>query len=258
MDHTVFVWKNRHGLWRQYRLLPAACLMVAAWAPGAYAMHITEGILPLPWAIGWYAVTLPFLMLGVRELRRKGAENPLFKVLVGLIGAAVFVISCMPIPVPLTGTCSHPTGTGLAAILIGPFPTVIISSIALLFQALFLAHGGLTTLGANIVSMGIAGGFAGYGIFLLVRRLGGSLWLAAFFAGLCADWATYIATSFILAAGLDANNNFLSIFGTVLVAFVPTQLPLGILEGIISAGTVRFVASRRPELIGVLRRKLYA
>ena len=90
------------------------------------------------------------------------------------------MVSCMPIPVPAAGSCSHPCGTGIAAIFIGPLLTVVVSSVALLLQALFLAHGGLSTLGANLASMGIAGAFAGYGIFILVRRLTGSWWIAAF------------------------------------------------------------------------------
>ena len=77
----------------------------------------------------------------------------------------------MPVPVPVVGSCSHPAGTGLAALMIGPAATAVIASIALFLQALFLAHGGLTTLGANLFSMGVAGAFAGYGAFLLARRL---------------------------------------------------------------------------------------
>ena len=54
-------------------------------------------------------------------------------------------------------------------LLIGPGPTVVVASIALLLQALFLAHGGLTTLGANIMSMGVVGAFSAYGIYHLLR-----------------------------------------------------------------------------------------
>ena len=111
--------------------------------------------------------------------------------LVAMTGAAIFVISCMPIPVPFAGTCSHPCGTGLGALLIGPAATVVVASIALLFQALFLAHGGLTTLGANVVSMGVVGAFSAYGLFQLLRKARVPVFPAALAAGVISDWATY-------------------------------------------------------------------
>ena len=215
----------------------------------AYAMHITEGILPAQWALLWFAVSAPFLFLGLRGLR--GQQNPQLMPMVGLVGAAVFIISCMPIPVPAAGTCSHPCGTGIAAIFIGPLLTVVVSSVALLLQALFLAHGGLSTLGANLASMGIAGAFAGYGIFILVRRLTGRWWIAAFLCGLLSDWATYSVTSLQLAAALHGTASFGKFFLTVMLAFVPTQVPLGILEGFLCVGAYRFILTRRPELLKI-------
>ena len=150
----------------------------------------------------------PLRRLGLRELRKRSEAFPHFKPLVGLVGAAVFLISCMPIPVPTAGTCSHPSGTGLAAILIGPGLTVVVASIALTLQALFLAHGGLTTLGANIVSMGVAGAYVGYGTYWITRRLGLPWVVAAFLAGLFSDWATYAMTAFELAAALPGAGSF--------------------------------------------------
>jgi cobalt/nickel transport system permease protein len=215
----------------------------------AFAMHISEGILPISWAALWYAVALPFVAWGLRDLRRRSENAPSFKPFVGLVGAAVFLISCMPIPIPTAGTCSHPAGTGLAAILIGPGLTVVVASIALTLQALFLAHGGLTTLGANIVSMGVAGAYAGYGIYVIGLRLGLPWAVAAFLAGLFSDWATYAMTSVELAAALHGNGSFSAMLSLILLAFVPTQLPLGIVEGFLCAGALRFVRNRKPELL---------
>ncbi len=233
-------------------LVRAAPLLVCALPEPAYAMHIAEGILPAPWAGLWFLVAIPFVAWGLHELKRRSQRTPFFKPMVGLVGAAVFVISCMPIPVPVAGTCSHPAGTGLAAILIGPPLTAVVASIALLLQALFLAHGGLTTLGANIVSMGIAGGMAGYGMFHAARWLRVPLWAAAFLAGLVSDWATYAVTSFELASALHGSGSLGTMFSAIVVAFMPTQLPLGILEGVVTAGVYRFIESRRPDLLECL------
>ncbi len=75
----------------------------------------------------------------------------------------------------------------------------LLGTVVLLFQALLLAHGGLTTLGANAFSMAIVGPWAGYGAYRLTRRLGGGL-LPGVFAGMAvADLATYVTTSLQLA-----------------------------------------------------------
>ena len=234
-------------------LVAAAFLLAVFSLPTtAHAMHISEGILPTQWAVLWYAVAIPFVAWGLRDLRVKSAREPFFKPMVGLIGAAVFVVSCMPIPVPSAGTCSHPCGTGMAAIFIGPALTVVVSSIALLLQALFLSHGGLTTLGANIVSMGVVGSLVGWSVFKVTRRLGLAPWGAAFLAGMLSDWATYAATSFELASALHGTGSLLQLFTAIGLSFLPTQLPLGIGEGIVAAGVYTFIASRRPSLLHCL------
>jgi cobalt/nickel transport system permease protein len=241
-------------MWKHTTGLVVGLIIIVAFvavAP-AHAMHISEGILPMPWAALWFVVSIPFVAIGLRQLRVRTREEPQFKAFLGLVGAAVFVISCMPIPVPTAGTCSHPCGTGMAAILVGPFLTVVIASVALTLQALFLAHGGLTTLGANILSMGIAGAFTGYGAFLLARRLGASLAVSAFLAGMLSDWATYTVTAFTLGSGLYTDGSFMNMFLAILVAFVPTQAPLGVLEGFITAGAYQFLNARRPEFLAKL------
>lgn len=212
-------------------------------------MHISEGILPIRWAGLWYVVAAPFLIKGVLDVKKRSAHTAHFKPFLGLMGAVVFIISCMPVPVPTAGTCSHPCGTGISAVLIGPIMSIFVTSIALLIQALFLAHGGITTWGADIVSMGVAGSFIGYFIFRLLKRLKVSLFISGFFAGLLADWATYITTSFELASGLHGNESMFSLFTTILIAFIPTQLPLGILEGFLTGGMIVFVSKRRPDIL---------
>jgi len=232
------------------RLIVPLILLVAS---PAHAMHISEGILPFGWAALWFAAAAPFLAAGLRRLNELSRDDLSMKPLVGLMAAVVFIISCMPIPVPSAGTCSHPCGTGISAILVGPFISVVIAAVALLIQALLLAHGGLSTLGADIVSMGVVGSFAGWFVFRGMRRLGGSLAVAGFGAGLAADWATYLATSGVLAAGVRGSEPFIPLFLKIAVAFIPTQLPLGILEGAMTAGMVVLLSRKRPDLLVRMR-----
>jgi cobalt/nickel transport system permease protein len=219
-------------------------------------MHISEGILPFTWAVSWFIVAMPFVAWGLYELKKRAASDLSFKPLVGLIAAVVFIISCMPIPVPTAGTCSHPCGTGLAAILLGPALSVLVASVALLIQALFLAHGGLSTFGANVFSMGVMGSLVGYGVFRLLRFGKANILVAGFLAGLFADWATYFSTAVELASGIRGDALFFPLLWKIMIAFVPTQLPMGILEGAITAGMVGFLAKRRADLLvrmGVLK-----
>lgn len=230
-------------------VLPLAVLPVVLSPSGALAMHISEGILPFSWALFWFCASAPFLALGLRALARRSEADLASKPLAGMVAAAVFVISCMPVPVPLAGTCSHPCGTGLAAVLLGPALSVVVAAVALLIQALFLSHGGLTTWGANLFSMGVMGSFAGYAAFRGLRLAGVGVVAAAFAAGLASDWATYAGTALIMAAGIKGSGPFLPLAGNIALAFVPTQLPLGIIEGTITAGMVSLLRRKRPDLL---------
>ncbi|HET7317586.1 MAG TPA: energy-coupling factor ABC transporter permease [Nitrospirota bacterium] len=212
-------------------------------------MHISEGILPFNWAALWFGVALPFVGFGLYRLKKMSAADLSFKPLVGLMAAVVFIISCMPIPVPSAGTCSHPCGTGISGILLGPAISVLITAAALLIQALFLAHGGLSTWGADIVSMGVVGSFAGYFTFKALRAVKINMAVAGFMAGLLADWATYLTTSVELASGIRGESPFLPLFWKIMIAFIPTQLPLGILEGAMTSGMVVLLYKKRPDLL---------
>ena len=77
-------------------------------------MHIADGILTPEWCILWYALAAVFVAIGAIQISRKRKINPTYMSLVGLMGAAVFVISVWHIPVPVTGSCSHPVGTPLS------------------------------------------------------------------------------------------------------------------------------------------------
>ncbi|MFQ6112318.1 MAG: energy-coupling factor ABC transporter permease [Nitrospinota bacterium] len=218
----------------------------------AFAMHITEGILPAPWAALWAAVVAPFVVLGLLRVREKKAENPGYMPLLGIAGAAVFVFSTFPIPVPIAGTSSHPAGTGLSTVLLGPFPSILVAGAALLIQALFLAHGGLTTLGANLLSMGVVGSLAAWAAFRGARRAGTSLFWACFLAGLSADFFTYLTTSIELGLALHGDAPALRVIGEIFIAFMPTQIPLAFLEGALTGGIVVHIHKHRPGLLRAL------
>src|SRR5512137_1985708 len=142
-------------------------------------MHIMEGFLPWQWCIVWWLVALPCLAIGVYHLKKVMDADREALPLLGVTGGFIFILSSLKLP-SVTGSCSHPTGTGLSAICFGPWITSVICAIVLLFQSLFLAHGGLSTLGANIVSMGIVGPIVGYAIYLLLRDTSVNIYITVF------------------------------------------------------------------------------
>ena len=197
-----------------------------------YSMHIMEGFLPLNWVIVWFAVCIPFWIIGIKKLQSVSKGSVREKMTLALAGAFIFVLSALKIP-SVTGSLSHPTGVGLSAILYGPFVTSILGTIVLIFQAGLLAHGGFTTLGANAVSMAIAGPIVSYLVYKGFEKKNKAL--AVFLAAALGDLATYVVTSIQLALAYPSPQggvvaSFIK-FGAV---FAVTQVPLAVIEGLLT------------------------
>ncbi|MBE9184114.1 energy-coupling factor ABC transporter permease [Microcoleus sp. LEGE 07076] len=225
-----------------------SCYLVLASATPAAAMHISEGFLPVQWAAFWWMVALPFFVVGLRAIARITKKHPELKLLLALAGAFTFVLSALKIP-SVTGSSSHPTGTGLGAILFGPSVMAVLGALVLLFQSVLLAHGGLTTLGANMFSMAIVGPFAAYFIYLLLMRTGSQRG-AIFCAAAIANLLTYVTTSMQLALAFPAAiGGFMASFLKFLSIFAITQLPLAISEGLLTVLVWNWLHSYgQPEL----------
>ena len=244
----------------QKKLIAALAVFAAANAvvPAANAMHIMEGYLPAGYCIAWGAVCLPFLAAGYLRIRKLVKEQKKALILLAMSGAFIFVISSLKIP-SVTGSCSHMTGTGLGAILFGPSTVSILGIIVLVFQAVLLAHGGLTTLGANTFSMAIAGPLFSFGIYKLGIRFGWNRKAVIFAAAFLGDLLTYCVTSIQLALAYPSETGGVAASAVkFLGVFAPTQLPLAVLEGILTVliviGMESFAASEL-RAIGFFRKE---
>lgn len=214
--------------------LTAVMSLALCGVPSASAMHIMEGYLPPSFCVIWGAVCLPFLAAGVLSIRRIAKERRKAMLLLAMAGAFVFVISSLKIP-SVTGSCSHMTGTGLAAILFGVPVTAVLGVIVLVFQAILLAHGGLTTLGANTFSMAIAGPLVSWGLYQGGKRLNLPKKVNIFLAAALGDLFTYCVTSVQLALAYpSANGGTAASVVEFLGVFAPTQLPLAVIEGLLT------------------------
>lgn len=242
-------------LQKKFVFAAGALAVLVGFSPSVQAMHIMEGYLPGGYCVLWGALCLPFLIAGFFSIRKKLNENRRSLTVLAMAGAFIFVISSLKIP-SVTGSCSHMTGTGLGAILFGPAAVSILGIIVLLFQAILLAHGGLTTLGANTFSMAIAGPLVSFGVYQLCRKLKVNRLVGIFLAAFLGDLFTYCVTAGQLAIAHHADTTLFGAFGEFMLVFAPTQLPLAVIEGLLTVVVMMALENyAKPELkaIGFLK-----
>lgn len=199
-----------------------------------FAMHIMEGFLESKWALVWFIISGPFVVIGYRRIKKITENNKKLKLLIAMVAAFALVLSALKIP-SVTGSCSHPTGVGLGAVLFGPFVMSFMSVIILLFQALFLAHGGVSTLGANIFSMGVVGPVVTFLLFVLLRKLKVKQSIAVFAGAMFGSISTYLTTSIQLGMAFPmAESGIWGSFVKFSGIFAVTQIPIAISEGILT------------------------
>lgn len=210
-------------------------------------MHIMEGYLPPMWCAVWIIISAIVVVYGIMQIKKVAAENDDAIPLLALSGAFMFILSSLKMP-SVSGSCSHPCGNGLGTVFFGPAVTAVLSVIVLLFQAILLAHGGLTTIGANIFSMGIVGPVCGYVVWKALRSMNVSASISIFFTAFVADLLTYVATSVELALafpGADMGATFAAFLGI----FAVTQIPLAIAEGLLTMVIYNYIEGARPDIL---------
>jgi len=125
------------------------------------------------------------------------------------------------------------------------------------FQSLFLAHGGLSVLGANIVSMGIIGPLVGYGVYRLLRNTSINIYITVFLVCTLADLFTYVMTSLELALAYPAETGgVVSSFILFMGIFAITQIPLAIVEGVVLALVFKYIVALKPDIL--IRLKIFS
>lgn len=215
-------------------------------------MHIAEGVITGTAAIAYTAAGAAIVGAGARRMKQFISDHPEKKPLLGMGGALIFFISLIPIPA-FTGTCSHPCGTPLIGILLGPLIGGALTGISLLLQAAFFAHGGFGTWGANVVALGFFGCFSGWAVFRLFRLAGAPLWAAGCAGGLVGDLMVYASSGFILSAALihapTPQYSFSGYLTAVYAAYLPTQLPIAFAEMLFTGLALYHAYNQRPEVL---------
>jgi cobalt/nickel transport system permease protein len=204
-------------------------------------MHIPDSFVPLTQAIAYWVIALPFILTSM-----KWAKNELDEMKVPILAAlaaGIFAIQAMNIPIGM-GTSGHMVGAALVAIVFGsPWAGVLVLTLVLLVQGFAFGDGGITTMGANILNMGVVSGFIGYYTYVALRnRTGtsiaafGGAWLGLFASAVVCAIQMWFAGTFPLVPGLIAMGTYHLIIGFI-----------G--EGFITAVVITAIAKSRPDLL---------
>jgi len=213
-------------------------------------MHIAEGVLPGAHAAATWALAVPPIVWSTRWLHADAPDERRHRLtLASMSTALVFATTLVPIPIPVAGVTSHLCATPLLALIIGPRAIVLPTLLSLAVQALFLGHGGITSLGANLLSLGVVGPLIAWGIARSLRSLRVPTSLTVLLACALGELAVYLADAVLLGSALSASTTFTRVFLAVVLGFAPIQIPLAVLEGLVSSFTLGYLAKRQNHLL---------
>ncbi|WP_373499786.1 cobalt transporter CbiM [Desulfococcus sp.] len=196
-------------------------------------MHISDGVLPISVTIGGYAASAALAAWSARRTRNEELPK------VAVVTAAFFVASL--IHVPFGPTSVHLLIPGLAGALLGPSAFLAIG-LGLLLQSILFQFGGLTALGANALMMGVPALLCG----LFFQRLKGTTRRRQSIIGGIAGALGTAFAALILALLLATGGE--DFFGVAKLALA-AHLPVIVIEGVVSAFTIGFLARVKPELL---------
>ncbi|HPX73378.1 MAG TPA: cobalt transporter CbiM [Methanoregulaceae archaeon] len=204
-------------------------------------MHIPDAFIPLPQAAVYWIIALVFIALALRWARRELSEEKI--PLVAILAAGIFAIQAVNIPIPW-GTSGHMMGAALAAIVLGsPFAAVFILTLVLIVQGVLFGDGGLTVMGANIINMGVIGGFVGYYSYRGLLPVFKSPYAPAFIAG----WLSLFVAALACAVEMAVAGTFPLELGLLSMGLY--HAVIGIIEGGITAFAVYLIATARPDIM---------
>lgn len=196
-------------------------------------MHISEGVLSGPILGAGAAVTAGFTWLGLKRINYDQMVH------VAILASAFFVASLIHVNV---GPASvHLIFNGLVGLLLGmaAFPAILT---ALLLQSLLFQYGGLTALGVNAVIMAVPAVLVHYLFLPLAGRSPAQTFAAGFLSGLFA----ILLSCVLLAGSLWLTDE--QFFATS-IAVITANIPVMIIEGIVTGFCLSFLVKVYPEII---------
>lgn len=222
-------------------------------------MHIPDGYLSPATCAALYAGAAPFWYVALRRLKRRLSTR--LVPLLSLFAAFTFLVMMFNLPLP-GGTTGHALGVGVAAVVLGPWASMLALTTALFIQALFFGDGGITTLGANCFNMAIVGSLVAYAVYRLVAGRSAITSGRRVVGAALAGYVAINAAAFCAAVEFGIQPLFFKdASGAPLYAPYPLRIALpammighltfaGIAELVLSGGVVAYLQRANPSLLG--------
>ncbi len=204
-------------------------------------MHIPDSFMPITQGAIYWIIALIFIALALRWVKNEMSEEKV--PLVAVLAAGVFALQAFNLPVTM-GTSGHLVGGALVAIVLGsPFAAIFVLSLVLIVQGVLFGDGGITVMGANIINMGVIGGFVGYygyhGLRAITRNMYvsavGAAWLACIIPALCASVELAIAGTLPLVPGMISMGIYHAL--------------IGLIEAGVTAVVLGLIVNSRPDIL---------
>jgi cobalt/nickel transport system permease protein len=207
-------------------------------------MHLPDGFLSILVAILFWILSV--IVIGVALKKSKQTLGERQVPLMGVLAAAIFAGQMLNFAVA-GGTSGHLLGAAMAAILVGPWPAVLVMTSVVSIQALLFQDGGLLALGANLFNMAIVGVFVSYAVYTGLRKLLQKQNWGLYVAGFVAAWSSIFIASF--ACGLELALSGTSPANIAIPAMGAIHALIGIGEGLITLGTLGVIRAARKDLL---------
>jgi cobalt/nickel transport system permease protein len=202
-------------------------------------MHISEGYLSGPVLISGAAFAVAGTALGLKRLDYDRIAQA------GIMASAFFVASLVHVPIGPAN--AHLIMNGIIGLLLGwsAFPVILV---ALVLQGLFFQFGGITSLGVNTTIMAVPAVVVHYlfGPWVLRRSR-----LAAAAAFGCGAGAVALSAVIMAAALVFTDQGFFTVAATAMAV----HLPVMVIEGLVTAICIGFLAKVKPELLQMDHKK---
>ncbi len=202
-------------------------------------MHLPDGLIPLWQAvIYWILAIIPLIIYAFKISKSQQKDKLIINT--GIFAAVTVVVSSLSIPSPF-GVPIHFFIIPLVAILLGPLTGVAVAFLCLLLQFLFLGMGGLTTLGSNILAIGVAMSFSTYLLYKLTFDLDERL---SVFAGTLMGIiiATITNVLILVFAGVAT-------LEILMATLIPFYLLIAVIEGVANVVIVSVISQVKPEIL---------
>lgn len=211
-------------------------------------MHIRDGILGPEVCLVTGAISLAAVAYSLRRLRFDLEDRAV--PLTGMLAALIFAGQMVNFPLFGLPVSGHLLGGVLAAVMLGPWAGCLAITMVLVVQAVLFSDGGLMSLGANVLNMGIVGAWGGYAVYATIRRTLGTSAAATVGAAVVAAWLSVLAaaTLFCVEFVLSSHSTGFDPRG-ILMLMVLYHTLIGVGEALITGGVLTYVLGRRPDLI---------